>query len=213
MKKPGTKIVVLTLAGVIAGKDHVFRGHKFIKGKAVVCCDDNRLAAILNGFRHRLPIEEPEFLEPNEGLLAYKEYCQEAGVPIDASAVHNLGKAKGQVDLGKLKEDPKRDDADEKDEPEDEPDDEPDDDEALVGDDEVLVGDDEVLVDDEVPAEVSRENALRIALSQLDSSDPSHWTSTDLPKLDVVNEMLPVDEHDTNRKELVKLFPEFKRAR
>lgn len=211
-KKAGTKVVILTLAGILKGQDKVFRGHKFIKGKKVMCCDDNRLAAILNSFRHRLPVEEPEIFEDsNEGLVAYKEYCEKAGIPIDPAAIHNLGKAKGQVDLGNLNEDPEDDDLDKElaelvaqgeangvdDEPED---DEPEDEEPE--------NEPEVLNGVEVDPAVTRENQLRAALGMLDHSNPDHWTSTGLPKMDVVEELVG---DDVSRKELNTYFPDFVR--
>ena len=203
MKLTGTKVIKLTLSGALEGQDKVFRGHKFIKGLLIMCCNENQLAAVLNGFRGRLPVDEPEVLDSAGGLVAYKEYCMAAGRPLDRTAVHNLGKAKGQVDLTPLVEP----DEDEDSEPVGDVDlDDTSEDENSDTDSESTDSEADSTVD---PA-VTRENAIRAALGQLDHGNPAHWTSTNLPKMGLIEEIL--GDETVTRKEVNAIAPDFKRA-
>lgn len=211
-KKPGTNVVRLALAGVLEGKDKIFRGHKFVEGELVVCCDDNRLAALLNTFRGRLPVGAPERLDPAEGLAAYKAYCQASHTAMNLSAVHALGKVQDQVDINNVNEVDDQDDLDKELADLVEQGESNDDNDSVVdeGDSESEEDPDPTVMNDAVvDPEVVRENELRAALGQLDHSDPEHWTSTGLPKVDVVEEKLG---GDVSRKELNKFFPDFVRS-
>lgn len=217
-KKAGTKVVVLALMGVLEGQDKVFRGHKFVAGEKVMCCDDNALAAVLNGFRGRLPVAEPKFLEGSDALLVYKDYCKAANVPVDLAAVHNFGKQKGQVDINVLNEDDEQDDLDKEladlvesgkeNDSDTDSDSDDDEDEGEDDDDSESEEEPEELNGVAVDPEVARENVLRATLGQLDHDNPEHWTSTGLPKIEVLEDLL---DGDVSRKELNKFFPDFKR--
>lgn len=209
MKKPGTKVIVLKLAGQVAGKDMVFRGHTFVKGVLVLCCNANRLAAIQNCFRGRLPIEDPEvFDNSTEGLEAYKKYCLEAERPLDTNAVHDLGKTKGQVDLNPEPEVPEVDPLDA------ELDDILADSKAdavdVVEDSDTDSESTDSEADDVVDPAVARENGVRAALGQLDHSNDDHWTSTGLPKMDVIEGIM--GDESVTRKEVNAIAPDLRRA-
>lgn len=225
MTTPIAKIVCITLASPLEGKDHVFRGHKFLAGEKIMCGTQNAIAAVLNSMRGRLPVSV-EDMEPQPGLEAYRDYCKASGTPVDTSAVHHLGKAKGMVDLKVLAEDEDNSDLDaelddllnqgENSDSEDEDGDE-DDDENDVDSSDVEDSDENDTVDDGniIPAPegvdpaIVRENSIRTALGQLDHDNPEHWTAQGLPKMTVLEEIM--GDESLSRKEVTAVNPDFKR--
>lgn len=204
-----TQVVRLVLTGVLEGKDHIYRGHVFKKGQLVFCPTQDKLAAMLNLCRGRLPIAEPEVLGGAEHAEVYLAFCKEAGVPVDKAGVHNLDKTADEVNLNKVTEDTDAElDAELQDLLAEQ---------VSEGQGDVADLDDESKSEavegpapEEVSEEVVRENQIRAALGQLDHNDPKQWTSTGLPKLDVVSSLLKGGEAVT-RKELTELASDFKR--
>lgn len=202
-----TKILSIALTNALEGDDHVFRGHVFVGGVCVIIGDDMRLSGILNSLRFRLP-HAVEWLEGQAAVDAYLAYCEAAGYRPDATALHHFDKEAG-TDLNvEVPESPSLDDllSDEDDEDDDE-----DDEDVLDGIDDVSDGDSDGSVDtdvDDLDPEVSLENDLRVALSQLDSDNNDHWTSTGLPAIDAVESFLG---YGISRSDINRLFKGFKR--
>lgn len=219
-KQPLAKVIQIDLTGVLAGEDKVFRGHRFIEGTKVMCATHNAIAAVLNSMRGRLPIQVTD-LDPQAGLVAYRDYCQASGTLMDASAVHQLGKAKGMVDLKVAAEDEDNADLDAElndllgqgsDESDDDDEDSDEDDDSNSSD---VEDSDENDNGNVIPApagvepEVARENAIRNAVGQLDHDNPDHWTAQGLPKMGVLMEIMGDDA--LSRKEVTAVNPDFKR--
>lgn len=198
-----TKILSLSLTGKLANEDHIFRGHKFCSGTCVVIGTDERLSGILNSLRFRLP-HAIEWLDGQDAVDSYLAYCNEASYSPDVTALHHFDKEAG-TDLNvEVPESPSLDDvlADE---------DDGDNEDVLDGIDGVSDGDSDSIVDtdvDDLDPEVSLENDLRVALSQLDADNNDHWTSTGLPAIDAVESFLG---YDISRSDINRLFKGFKR--
>ncbi len=218
MTTPIAKLVQINLTSPLEGQNKVFRGHKFVAGIKVMCGTENAIAAVLNAMRGRLPINV-ETLDPQLGLAAYRDYCIAASVPIDTSAVHNLGKSKGVVDLKVLAEDETDADLDaelddllnqgDNNDAEGEGDDDSSEDDDEGGDTDEDYDDNIIPAPEGVDPAIVRENAIRTGLGQLDHSNPDHWTAQGLPKMSVLEEIL--DDESLSRKEVTAIDPDFKR--
>lgn len=219
MTTPLAKVIRIKLSGVLAGQDKVFRGHTFIEGSKVMCATQNSIAAVLNSMRGRLP-HEVEDLDPQEGLEAYRDYCQASGTPLDMSAIHQLGKAKGMVDLKVVAEDDTdaeldaelddllNQDSDESGE-DDEDEEEDDSDSSDVEDSDENDNGNVIPAPADVDPAVARENSIRTALGQLDHDNPDHWTAQGLPKMTVLEDI--IGDESISRREVTAVNPDFKR--